>query len=153
MVKYVDGDLLELAKNKEFDVIGHGCNCFCTMGAGIAPQIKNNYPEAYIADCATPNGDKAKLGTISHTVGITPTVVNIYSQYGFNGRKHGDVDLDYEALRSGLKLMKDKFSGKKFGLPMIGAGLAGGDWNIIEKIIEEVFRGEYVTVVKYVPTR
>ena len=37
------------------------------------------------------------------------------------------------------------------GLPLIGAGLAGGDWTIIEKIIEEETRGEYVTIVRYVP--
>ena len=30
-------------------------------------------------------------------------------------------------------------------------GLAGGDWTIIEKIIEEEMRGEYVTIVRYVP--
>jgi transcription antitermination factor NusA-like protein len=34
---------------------------------------------------------------------------------------------------------------------MIGAGLAGGDWNIIERIIQEELNGEDVTVVKYVP--
>jgi transcription antitermination factor NusA-like protein len=30
-------------------------------------------------------------------------------------------------------------------------GLAGGDWNIIERIIQEELNGEDVTVVKYVP--
>lgn len=29
--------------------------------------------------------------------------------------------------------------------------LAGGDWNVIERIIEEEMRGEYVTIVRYVP--
>jgi O-acetyl-ADP-ribose deacetylase (regulator of RNase III) len=47
--------------------------------------------------------------------------------------------------------MKAKFSGKTIGLPMIGAGLAGGDWDIIEKIIEDEMFGEYVTIVQYVP--
>ena len=153
MIKYVDGDLLELAKNKEFDVIGHCANCFCTFGAGIALGIKNQYPEAYIADCETISGDLNKLGKISFVETISPIIVNLYGQYDYKGRRQGKIDLDYVALKSSLKLMKDKYSGKKFGLPMIGAGLAGGDWNIIEKIIEEVFRGEYVTVVKYVPTR
>jgi O-acetyl-ADP-ribose deacetylase (regulator of RNase III) len=35
----IDGNLIKLAKMGKFDVIGHGCNCFCTMGAGIAPQM------------------------------------------------------------------------------------------------------------------
>lgn len=151
MIKYVDGDLLKLADEGNFDVIGHGANCFCVMGAGIAPQIKAKYPEAYEVDCKTTAGDLKKLGTITHTTNTVPTVVNIYSQFDTKGRKVGRVDLDYSALRSGLRELKNKFSGKRIGLPMIGAGLAGGDWSIIEKIIKEEMRGEYVTIVKYVP--
>jgi len=151
MIKYVDGDLLKLADEGNFDIIAHGCNCFCKMGSGIAPQIKAKYPEAYKADCETIAGDINKLGTITYTKNTSPIVVNIYSQYDTKGRREGKVDLDYEALRSGIKAMKEKFSGKRFGLPFIGAGLAGGDWSIIERIIEEEMRGEYVTIVNYVP--
>lgn len=153
MIKYIDGDLLDLASKGEFDVIAHGANCFCTFGAGIALQIKHKYPEAYAVDCQTKSGDLNKLGTISHTINTKPIVVNIYSQYDFRGRKKGLMDLDYKALRSGLKQLKEKFSGKKIGLNKIGSDLAGGDWKIIEKIIEEEMRGEYVTIVNYVPIK
>jgi hypothetical protein len=61
------------------------------------------------------------------------------------------MDLEYDALKSALIQMKEKFSGKRFGMPKIGSGLAGGDWEVIEKIISEVFAGEYVTIVNYVP--
>ena len=150
MIKYIDGDLVR--DSDQFDVIVQCANCFCTMGAGIAPQIKNKFPEAYEADCATTSGDKSKLGTISYTTSAKkPIVVNLYSQFGFNGRLHDAIDLDYDALRSGLKMVKEKFSGKFIGMPKIGAGLAGGDWAIIEKIIEEELRGEYVVIVNYVP--
>ena len=40
-MKIIQGDLLQLAKQGDFDVIIQGCNCFCTMGAGIAKSIKN----------------------------------------------------------------------------------------------------------------
>jgi O-acetyl-ADP-ribose deacetylase (regulator of RNase III) len=121
------------------------------MGAGIAPQIKHKFPEAYAVDCETIKGDENKLGTISYTENSTPIVVNLYGQYDYTGRRSGKMDLDYDALRSALKAMKEKFSGKTFGMPMIGAGLAGGDWNVIEKIIQEEMIGEYVTIVRYVP--
>lgn len=150
MIKYVDGDLVKMAQNGAFDVIAHGANCFCVMGSGLAPQIKKAFPEAYKVDCETIKGDKNKLGTISYTLETYPTVVNIYSQYGTKGRLEGKIDLDYDALRKGLKALKEKFSGKTIGLPMIGAGLAGGSWDIIEKIIEEEMIGEYVTIVKWV---
>ena len=42
-VKTTDGDLLKLAKNGEFDVIIHGCNCFTAMFSGIAGQIRKEY--------------------------------------------------------------------------------------------------------------
>ena len=149
MIRYIDGDLVRDAAN--YEVIAHCCNCFCTMGAGIAPQIKHKFPEAYEADCKTQSGDESKLGTITYTENTTPIVVNLYGQFDYTGRRSGKMDLDYDALRSALKAMREKFTGKTFGLPMIGAGLAGGDWNVIEAIIEEEMRGEYVTIVRYVP--
>ena len=38
--------------------------------------------------------------------------------------------------------MKAEFSGLRIGYPLIGAGLAGGDWGIIEKTISEELEGE-----------
>lgn len=146
---HVDGDLVRDAE--QYDVILHGCNCFNTMGAGIALQIKEKFPKAYEVDCATRKGDIEKLGTISKTTDTTPIIVNCYSQYDFRGRRAGRMDLDYNALKSALSLVKKEFSGKKIGMPRIGAQLAGGDWNVIIKIIEDIFEGEDVTVVTYVP--
>ena len=149
MIKYVEGDLVRDAD--QYEVIAHCCNCFCTMGAGIAPQIKHKFPEAYAVDCATTSGDQNKLGTITYTENTTPTVVNLYGQFDYKGRQFGRMDLDYSALRSALAAMKAKFSGKKIGMGRIGAGLAGGDWEIIERIIQEELNGEDVTIVNYVP--
>ena len=39
-MKDIEGDLLLLALAGHFDVIVHGCNCQCTMGAGVAKAIK-----------------------------------------------------------------------------------------------------------------
>jgi O-acetyl-ADP-ribose deacetylase (regulator of RNase III) len=39
------------------------------------------------------------------------------------------------------------FSGKRIGYPKIGAGLAGGDWNIISSIIDKELIGEDHTLV------
>ena len=33
-MNYIKGDLIKLFKDKHFDVLIHGCNCFCTMGKG-----------------------------------------------------------------------------------------------------------------------
>ncbi len=52
-MKVIQGDLIKLAQDKEFDVIIHGCNCQCEMSAGIARAIRNTFPEAYEADLKT----------------------------------------------------------------------------------------------------
>ena len=146
MIKKAIGNLVRDAHN--YDVIVHGANCFCIMGAGIALQIKNKFPEAYDVDCATIKGDRNKLGDISCTVNTVPTVVNAYTQYWLKGR-NGEIAADYTAIREALLKLKIQFYGKKIGIPMIGAGLAGGDWNKIEAIINDVLGDQDVTIVEW----
>lgn len=148
-LKYIKGDLVRDAE-RDFDVIGHGCNCYCTFGAGIALAVKNKWPEAYAIDRASAFADKNKLGTYTKWIGKDITVINMYTQWDFKG---SGVKADYDAIKNSLRAMKEEFSGKKIGLPLIGAGLAGGDWTIISKIIEEELSGEDVTVVIWEGTR
>lgn len=152
MLKYIKGDLIELAKQGKFDVIAHGCNCFCLMGNGIAKQIKQNFPNAYKIDLNTVKGDNLKLGRIDYTYDYDSRtwIVNAYTQYNI-ANKNNRVAVDYDAVRSCMKEIKKEFEGenRKFGFPMIGAGLAGGDWKIIEKIINEELYDEDVTIVRY----
>ncbi|MDO8728396.1 MAG: macro domain-containing protein [bacterium] len=147
-MEIIKGNLIELAKQGRFDVIVHGCNCMCTMDAGIAKQIKNEFPEAYTVDLQTIPGDKTKLGTCSYGVvsieGKELHIVNAYTQYDWKG---GSVLVDYNALRSCMKLIKQKYAGRKIGIPKIGAGLAGGDWEKISAIIAEEFKEENFTLV------
>lgn len=141
---YVVGDLVRDAE--QFEVIVHGCNCFNNMGAGIAAAVRKKFPEAYKIDVSTQYGDVTKLGTFTYTKETNPIVVNAYTQYRYGREKR---HADYEAIRSCMKKTKEVFTGKKIGMPLIGAGLAGGDWNIIEQIIKEELRGEDVTIVKW----
>lgn len=151
-MKTVKGDLIQLALAGEFEVIIHGCNCFCTMGAGIAKTIKQQFPPAYAADLKTPKGDRAKLGSISVATASTPagevTVVNGYTQFDWKGR---GVKADYDAIRKVFQQVKARFSGRSIGYPAIGAGLAGGNWQIIAEIIDQELAGEDHTFVEYQP--
>ncbi len=139
----ITGDLIKLGQDNYFDVIIHGCNCFCTMGAGIAKTIKDVFPAAYQADLATPKGDRNKLGTISMAQVIQGDhslfIVNAYSQYH---SASSSVQADYQAIRAAMRSIKKQFHGKKIGYPKIGAGLAGGDWSVIAAIINEELAGE-----------
>jgi len=152
-MKYINGDLIRLAKEGKFDVIGHGCNCFHSFGAGFAKAVKEEFPEAYMADKRSRYGDRGKLGTFTKydydTQIFSPnalTILNLYTQFKYTST---EVDVEYGALRRCMKAVKKTYSGKIIGFPLIGAGLAGGDWNIISQIIDDELGDEDVTIVKY----
>lgn len=147
-MKVIKGDLIQLALNGEFDVIVHGCNCKRTMGAGIARTIRDMFPQAYNIDMKT--GDsKEKLGIISAAIahgheGHIFTIVNGYTQ------EHPRPPVCTDAIRSVFEIVKKRFAGQRIGYPKIGAGLGGGDWNEISKIINEELEGEDHTLVEFV---
>lgn len=146
----VRGDLIKLAQEGAFDVIVHGCNCWCAMEKGIANGIREAFPAAYQLDQATELGDRAKLGTIGvaevEVADHALAVVNAYTQFDFEG----PMPLaDYEAIRSAFAAIKNRFAGRRVGYPMIGAGLAGGDWSVIAAIIDAQLAGEDHTLVEF----
>jgi len=155
-MREISGDLLQLANDGHFDVIVHGCNCFCTMEAGIAKQVKEVFPDSWHADQKTKPGDIMKLGCYTQAdIEINDrgwlTVINAYTQYKY-GANHEDGEekpVDYVAIRSALKKINHNFKGKSIGLPLIGAGLAGGSWSVIKQLIQLELKDMDVTIVHY----
>lgn len=151
MINFIEGDLIKLAKDNEFDVIMHGCNCFNTMGAGIAKDIAYHFPNALLADQNTIKADKNKLGTYS--IGYDDSyklhILNLYTQYQYN-RKVVDL-FEYDAFTTIMKKLNSNshYHDKKIGMPMIGAGLAHGDWERVLEIVESNSNNLDITIVKY----
>ena len=121
-------------EKKEYDILVHGANCFHTMSGGIAAIVKYRYPGAYMADLKTPIS-KNKLGLYSMAQTEYGTIINLYTQYDFGTYK---MQVDYDAVRKGFTLLNEDFKGSSVCIPRIGSGLAGGDWNTIKNIINEV---------------
>jgi O-acetyl-ADP-ribose deacetylase (regulator of RNase III) len=151
-MKIVKGDLLTMGKNNEFDIIIHGCNCFNMMGAGIAAQISQQFPDAQMADNETLRGDPGKLGT--YTIGMSGRLVilNCYTQFGVSST--GNDVFEYSAFERVLDKIAHRFGKWRIGLPLIGMGLAGGDEGrilpMIEYFAERVEKqGGSVTIVKW----
>jgi len=148
----VKGDLLVMGKNNEFDIVMHGCNCFCVMGGGIAAQIAQQFPDAQLADAETVRGDAGKLGT--YTVGMNGRLVilNAYTQYSIS--RDGKDVFEYLAFERVLEKISTRFGKWRIGLPLIGMGLAGGDPERIIPIIEQFAKsverqGGSVTLVEW----
>lgn len=133
-MKLVKGDLLAMAKAGEFDIIIHGCNCFNVMGAGIAAQIAQQFPDAQIADNETVRGDAGKLGTYTIGMGGRLVILNAYTQFGTSNT--GKDVFEYTAFERVLDKIATRFGKWRIGLPMIGMGLAGGDAERIIPMIE-----------------
>ena len=175
MYKEVEGNLITMALNGDFDVIGHGVNCQCIQGAGLAPQmVKAFKTNLFELEKYEYKGDINKLGQIDYEVrmisseGISRTVqeglkfanmtdeplvvVNAYTQFNY-GRNHSDGDsvpVDYEAITLCMRKMNKVFEGKYIGLPgLIGCGLAGGDEEIVKNIIKKELKDCNVTIVNY----
>jgi O-acetyl-ADP-ribose deacetylase (regulator of RNase III) len=155
----IEGDLIKLAIDGEFDVITHGCNCLCNMGAGIAPQMAKAFgADKFTMEHEDYRGDINKLGSIDYKKiaighGLGLAVVNSYTQFSY-GKNHADgvsKPLDYDALTLCMRKINHIFKGKHIGLPKIGAGLAGGDWNRIKNIIQTELKDMKVSVVIYKP--
>ena len=153
MVKTIKGDLVKLAKESRlFDVYIHGCNCRSIFGAGLARQIAQAFPMVYMKDMKSKLKPEEKLGkftyhTIKNETGARIYIINAYTQFSVGT----GVQVDYVAMRDSFEAIRTMFGGcqMKFAMPMIGAGLGGGDWNKIKTIIEDVFKDENLTVIDY----
>jgi len=106
-MKNIKGNLLTLAEAGEFDIIVQGCNCFNTMGAGIARSIRDKFPDAYLADQETVSGDAGKLGT--YTIGMSGrlVIINAYTQYATSTK--GEDVFEYNAFQRVLDKLAYRF--------------------------------------------
>lgn len=168
-MKLIKGDLIKLAIAGEFDVIAHGCNCFCVQGGGIAREMSKrfwtNSPWSYPSEDKKYVGDISKLGNIESysfklndnpwfpenndrwdSKNIFVTVVNCYSQYEYGTDK---MNLDYEALALCFKKINHMFRGQRVGLPWIGCGLAGGDKEVVKLLMINFLKDVDLTIVEF----
>ena len=156
-LKHRTGNLLDLAEAGEFDIVVQGCNCFNTMGGGIAREIRERYPEVAAADAETIEGDYTKLGNWTEEAVLRQNgagaflVINAYTQYNMS---QGTDVFEYTAFQLILEKLLYAYGDKRIGLPYIGMGLAGGDRETIIPMIEEfAYRvadsGGSVTLVEF----
>lgn len=155
-IKYIKGDATEpIVIDDKYSVICHCCNALGAWGKGFVVPLGKKYPiarEKYLEFIKnTPKENR--LGSVSFAkVSDNIIVANIIGQY-YTYPKDGKIPLDYEALEKGFKFIINIFKMHKMPLtihmPKIGCGLAGGDWNVVEKIIKNTFINENIEVYVY----
>jgi O-acetyl-ADP-ribose deacetylase (regulator of RNase III) len=134
-VRVVFGDALDALASGAIQALGHQVNLRGVMGAGIAGQIRRQWPTAYACYQAAIRTRQLALGDIL-PVEVLPGrwVVHLAGQIGVDrGRQ-----TDYAALAHALGALAAWAQARscRVGLPYgLGCGLAGGDWRIVAALI------------------
>jgi len=136
-----------LLTDPQVNVIAHQCNCFHTMGGGIARIIAQMYPEAVRADNETPHGDESKMGTFSvATVQRGDKKIRIVNMYGQYKTSNTERMTRYDALHDALFELEATIRASVnvdqyiVGVPYgLGSALGGGSWTIVRAILERIF--------------
>lgn len=159
MITYKKGDLFDnLSKDKK-NVILHVCNDAGGWGSGFVVAINNNLGMTPQSQYRKWHQDKEynmnrvgvpfKLGQIQVSKTDKPNVfvINMIGQscpgghiFECNLKETYLPPIRYQSLEECLYRVQQITYGKDINLvaPKFGAGLAGGDWNTIEGIINKV---------------
>lgn len=139
MIKHIKCDIFKSGA----DVICHQVNCQGVMGSGIAKQVREKYPWVYAHYkqlCKNFRNRKDDLLGMVQGIYIDEEtkILNLYAQlnYGYDGKCY----TDYDALKKTLMYIANYYHRNIIAIPyLMGCHRGGGDWNIVCKMIEEVF--------------
>jgi O-acetyl-ADP-ribose deacetylase (regulator of RNase III) len=174
IVTKVESDLLTLEKG----ILVHGCNCMGIMGGGIAWSIREKWPGVFAAYSNHEAAVGLHLGDIvavsKHGV-VTQTdsegkiftadteyrdnnlppeliVVNAMTQFNFGGNTDV-IYVDYDAISACFARVKilARQSGLAVHFPLIGCGLANGDWEEVSNRIEQALGPDIKTQLWLLP--
>lgn len=113
----------------EEQIIAHGCNTLGVMGAGVAEGVRLGYPEAFTLY----RESTRTLGQVIPALSRGKIILNLITQDQIGGPGR---NVSYDAVDDCFQLLDLCFAGHDIAMPKIGAGLGGGDWNVIAAIIE-----------------
>jgi O-acetyl-ADP-ribose deacetylase (regulator of RNase III) len=142
IIQYSNKDLLS-----HHGAIAHGVNCQGVAKSGVAGAIRKQYPNAYTSYdhmCKFSrryNNRSSILGNITTyqpIKGNITDIVHIFTQDYFG--EDSERYVSYSALARGLGLLELRLMQHGItvvGIPKIGCGLGGGNWNFVKDIIDD----------------
>lgn len=167
MIQYVQGDATH-PQGSGPKIITHCCNDIGAWGAGFVEALSKSWPlseQAYrewhkaqnklmddsIFKGQTETSGPFKLGEVQFVlVGPKLWVANIIGQHRVGMGADNRPPIRYDAIQQGLKKVHRHVltHSASVHMPRMGAGLAGGRWDAIEKLIqvELAVKGVHVTV-------
>lgn len=132
-IEYIQGDMFKT----DIKYLVHGCNAQGVMGSGVAAIVRRDFPFAYQEYVQRHKVKPWELGEVQFVFTEAKVIVNAITQnlYGRDGNRYVSYDAVAEAMNEINHKLKD-LENPRVAMPQIGAGLGGGDWNVIAAIIE-----------------
>lgn len=142
-------------------IIPHVCNNIDVFGAGFAAAISNRYP--IVKENFHLLGNKSKLGYVQYvsasknkSYGYEIIFANMIAQ-NKTISNNNPRPLNYEFLvkcmidvrNYAIKYIDDHDTNIEIHCPKFGSGLAGGNWNFIENLIQDIWGCFSVFVYSY----
>ncbi|MFC3834320.1 Appr-1-p processing protein [Deinococcus rufus] len=156
MIQYVTGDATRPTGDGP-KILVHVCNDVGAWGRGFVVSLSKRWKEperAFRRWAAGETSQPYALGEVQFVpVAADVTVANVIGQHDI-ARKNRPTDVPpvrYDAIRTGLARVRGEARrlGASVHMPRIGAGVAGGEWAVIEPIIEAELATHGVTVTVY----
>lgn len=158
-IRYIHADLIEYAlKTGEIDIIAHQTNCEGVFGSGFARAIAVKFPAVEAFDRITCMKAKDIGKTPAGETHITRAAKNPRTNKSlFVANMYGQIspgpNTDYELLRSALNSFRRSLNSIGYpmhrihiGLPMVGCGVGGGNWDVVSRILSETLYDVNFTV-------
>jgi hypothetical protein len=161
-IKYKVGCFIKALASHEVDVGAHQTHACNRMASGIAPLLAMQWPvirDADIKFSRTLVKPELKMGRFSRCELDDETLFyNLYGQLHWsNDQLEAGRNTNYARLAQALQAMTDDISIEyedmalvHVGLPLIGSGNAGGDWQIIAKLVHDTLIHAGIQVTVYV---
>jgi len=133
------GNLLNVKRGH----IVHGCNAQGVMGSGVALAVKNMYPAAFEDYRGIFEDEGLELGWAYPFMPDTEPLViwNAITQEGFGqptrNCSYDAIQTCFQQINEAVANTADLGIPQEIHIPAIGAGLGGGNWEIIREIIEQ----------------
>lgn len=138
-MEYINGDITQITEG----VIVHQVNCQGAIGAGLSGQLIAKYPQLetdYRNACKGKTPEEL-MGTMLQTIiDEKLSIVSVFAQLNYgNAYKTHEVYTDMDVLVQDLEYLSTVYPEDKFYIPYrIGCGLAGGNWEKLEKRIKHL---------------
>lgn len=129
ITKYITGDITQT----ELEYIAHGVNCRNVMGSGVAKALFTKYPKVKTKYHEYPN---KSLGQIQEVFCEDKLIINCFTQkyYGYDSQRYVNYAAIVECFKRIIEVLPRD---SKLAIPKIGCGLAGGNWDFMEQLIND----------------